>query len=91
MTGLEDRNIRLAFVLVTAMLSVCLAAFVVGCHSLAHPKDLRSVSVTLKRTACYGTCPVYSVAIHGNGLVEHLGELNVDIPVLRPVGSHLMN
>jgi len=36
--------------------------------------------VTLKRTACYGTCPVYSVAIHGNGLVEYLGEFRVDIP-----------
>lgn len=36
--------------------------------------------MTLKRTACYGTCPVYAVAIHGSGLVEYLGELHVDIP-----------
>jgi Domain of unknown function (DUF6438)/Ankyrin repeats (3 copies) len=62
---------------VALMLTVFLVA---GCHTLAHPKDLRSVSVTLKRTACYGTCPVYSVLIHGDGLVEYLGELNVDIP-----------
>jgi uncharacterized protein DUF6438 len=62
---------------IALMLTIFLVA---GCHSLAHPKDLRSVSVTLRRTACYGGCPVYSVVIHGNGLVEYLGELNVDIP-----------
>ena len=59
------------------MLALSLAA---GCHSLARPKDLRSVFVSLERTECYGTCPVYSVTIHGNGLVEYLGELRVDIP-----------
>jgi len=59
------------------MLAVSLAA---GCHSLVHPNDLSSISVTLKRTACYGFCPVYSVAIHGNGVVEYFGELNVDVP-----------
>jgi Domain of unknown function (DUF6438) len=45
-----------------------------------HPKDLRSVSVTLKRTACFGTCPVYTVAVHGSGLVEYLGEFHVAMP-----------
>jgi Domain of unknown function (DUF6438)/Ankyrin repeats (3 copies) len=53
---------------------------VVGCHSLAHPKDLRSVSVALKRTACEGTCPVYAVSIQGSGIVEYLGEWHVDVP-----------
>jgi hypothetical protein len=74
-----DRGTRQVRVLtpVALMLTVFLVA---GCNSLAHPKDLRFVSVTLKRMACYGTCPVYSVVIHGNGLVEYLGELNVDIP-----------
>ena len=59
------------------MLAVSLAT---GCHSLVYPKDLSSVLVTLKRTACDGTCPVYSVAIHGNGVVEYLGEFRVDVP-----------
>jgi len=63
--------------LFVVILAVSLAA---GCHSLVHPNDLSSVSVTLKRTACYGWCPVYSVAIHGNGLVEYLGEVHVDVP-----------
>src|SRR6266853_2689777 len=56
------------------------ALLAVGCHSIAHPRNLRSVSVTLKRTACYGTCPVYTVAIHGSGLVEYFGEWHVDVP-----------
>jgi hypothetical protein len=65
-------------VLFVLMLAVLLA---LGCHGVGHPKDLRSVvSVTLRRTACYGTCPVYAVTIHGSGFVEYLGEIHVDIP-----------
>jgi Domain of unknown function (DUF6438)/Ankyrin repeats (3 copies) len=65
-------------VLFVLMLAVLLA---LGCHGVGHPKDLRSVvSVTLRRTACYGTCPVYAVTIHGSGLVEYLGKIHVDIP-----------
>jgi Domain of unknown function (DUF6438)/Ankyrin repeats (3 copies) len=74
--GRSTRQVA-GLVLFALVLAVLLVA---GCHSLAHPKDRRSVSVTLKRTACYGTCPVYSVVIHANGLVEYLGELNVGIP-----------
>ena len=69
-------SIRRAFPF-ALILGVLLA---VGCHSIAHPRNLRSVSVTLKRTACYGTCPVYTVAIHGSGLVEYFGEWHVDVP-----------
>ena len=69
-------SIRRAFPF-ALILGVLLA---VGCHSIAHPRNLRSVSVTLKRTACYGTCPVYTFAIHGSGLVEYFGELHVDVP-----------
>ncbi|HWO34087.1 MAG TPA: DUF6438 domain-containing protein, partial [Candidatus Acidoferrum sp.] len=58
-------------VLFALMLAVLLA---LGCHGIGHPKDLTSVSVALRRTACYGTCPVYAVTIHGSGLVEYLGE-----------------
>jgi len=75
----RDRRTRQVVVLgfFAWMLAV---SFAVGCHSLAHPKDLGSVSVTLKRTACEGTCPVYTVSIHGSGLIEYLGERGVDIP-----------
>jgi len=61
-----DTVVRQGVVLFFAlMLAVLLAA---GCRSLLHPNDLNSVVVTLKRTACYGTCPVYSVASMGMGL-----------------------
>ena len=69
-------SIRRAFPF-ALILGVLLA---VGCHSIAHPRNLRSVSVTLKRTACEGTCPVYTVSIQGSGLVEYLGEWHVDVP-----------
>ena len=74
-----DTAVRCAAVLVlfAVIVAVSLAT---GCHSPFHPNDLSSVLVTLKRTACYGTCPVYSVTVHGNGLVEYFGEFRVDIP-----------
>ena len=44
--------------------------------------------VSLERTPCFGTCPVYAVTISGNGLVRftgtrhtaHLGEATAEIP-----------
>jgi hypothetical protein len=37
----------------------------------------RSV-VSLARTACFGRCPVYSVAVSSDGAVQYFGERNVD-------------
>jgi Domain of unknown function (DUF6438) len=34
--------------------------------------------VTLKRTPCYGPCPVYKVTVFGTGEVEYYGEAYVD-------------
>ena|SRR5438445_9510076 len=51
-----------------------------ACHDPPKPRDLGSVSITLERTPCYGHCPVYTVTVHGNGMVEYLGKSNVDIP-----------
>src|SRR5215831_599627 len=76
-----ETNTAVRYAAVLVLFAVILAvSLATGCHSPSHPNDLSSVSVTLKRTACYGTCPVYSVAIHGNGLVEYLKEFRVDIP-----------
>jgi len=44
--------------------------------SLSDP-DLKTVAIQLERTACYGTCPAYSVTIHGDGRVEYNGKSNV--------------
>jgi hypothetical protein len=51
-----------------------------GCRAGSQPDKLGSISVTLQRTACYGTCPVYTVTIQGDGRVEYIGESHVDIP-----------
>jgi hypothetical protein len=39
--------------------------------------------IRLRRTPCYGTCPVYSVTIHGDGRFEYHGERYVG-----RLGSH---
>ncbi len=37
-------------------------------------KDWNTLSIRLERTACYGTCPAYSVEIAGDGSVNYMGE-----------------
>lgn len=39
--------------------------------------DLKTLTIQLERTACYGFCPAYSVAIHGDGRVEYTGKSHV--------------
>ena len=39
--------------------------------------DLKTVTVRLDRSRCYGTCPAYSITIHGDGRVEYDGKSNV--------------
>jgi hypothetical protein len=38
----------------------------------------RIKKVTLRRTPCYGPCPVYEVTVWGTGEVEYFGEAHVD-------------
>ncbi len=39
--------------------------------------DLKTLRVRMERTGCYGTCPVYTVTIHGDGRVEYEGKRHV--------------
>jgi hypothetical protein len=39
--------------------------------------DLKTVTIQLERTGCYGTCPAYSVTIHGDGRVDYNGKSHV--------------
>ena len=39
--------------------------------------DLKTLTIQLERIACYGTCPAYSVTIHGDGRVEYSGKSRV--------------
>jgi len=38
------------------------------------PSDLKEVVITLERTACHGTCPVYALTIYGSGTVIYEGK-----------------
>ena len=42
--------------------------------------DMSQVSITLRRSGCYGSCPSYSVTIHGDGRVDYTGNSFVSIP-----------
>lgn len=40
-------------------------------------------AISLQRTACRGSCPVYSVSIFSDGRVRYVGHWNVDVTGLR--------
>ena len=44
-----------------------------GGAAMAAPKDWSSVQIRLSRDACFGTCPVYTVTIAGDGTVTYEG------------------
>jgi hypothetical protein len=39
----------------------------------------RQVALTLERSACFGSCPIYTVTIYTDGTVEYNGERFVDV------------
>ena len=39
--------------------------------------ELKELTIHFERTRCYGTCPAYTLTIHGNGLVEYQGNAHV--------------
>lgn len=46
-------------------------------------EDLKTVTIQLERTRCYGTCPAYTLTIHGDGRVEYNGKSHVKETVAR--------
>lgn len=50
-------------------------------HVVPFPQtQLNQVSIELTRSACYGSCPVYKVTVHGDGRVDYEGTQYVSIP-----------
>jgi hypothetical protein len=41
--------------------------------------DLKTLTIRLERSQCYGSCPAYALAIHGDGRVEYVGKQNVKV------------
>jgi Domain of unknown function (DUF6438) len=48
-------------------------------HPSMPPKDLKSVVVELSRGTCFGSCPAYTIIIHGDGTVEYEGKAFVKV------------
>jgi len=42
------------------------------------PGVVRDIEITLERGMCFGTCPVYSVSLFGNGTIAWMGEMYVE-------------
>jgi len=40
---------------------------------LEPPEDVADLEITLERTGCFGTCPIYSVTVDGDGSVLYEG------------------
>ena len=65
--------------LVIALLSLATAS-ITGCtNSLSNVQDTNDVVITIERTACFGTCPVYSLTIQGDGTVMYEGKDFVEV------------
>jgi hypothetical protein len=65
--------------LALALLSL-LAVPVTGCtDSQSSASNNKDVVITLERTACFGTCPVYSLTIRGDGTVAYEGKDFVEV------------
>jgi (2Fe-2S) ferredoxin len=62
-----------ALVSITILIALMLIA--VGCTppQTPTPSDLKEVVITLERTECFGTCPVYSLTVYGYGAVIYEG------------------
>jgi len=71
------RAMAVLLVLVISLLSMA-GATATGCTGSQPPTptsgELKEVVITLERTACYGTCPVYTLTIYGSGTVIYEGK-----------------
>lgn len=45
--------------------------------------DLKTLTIRLERTQCYGSCPAYTITIHGDGRVEYAGKEHVKVKETR--------
>jgi hypothetical protein len=47
--------------------------------SASSESDLMAITIRLERTACFGSCPAYSIVIHGDGQVQYDGKTHVKV------------
>jgi hypothetical protein len=64
-------------------LALFIAVFLFICSCKSAPKNtgddnrFKNSMITMEKTACYGTCPVYSIIIYGNGKTVYEGKEHV--------------
>ena len=68
--------IILIILIIVILLSPYLKQFII---KTPIPDNLDNVIITLNRDACFGTCPVYSLVIYGNGTVFYKGDRYVNL------------
>jgi len=63
----------------TIGLIAVLCMFLISCSHFPPepPEDTSDIFITMKRTACYGPCPVYTLDINGDGSVSYNGDYYV--------------
>lgn len=70
-------------ILVTAGIVILLIGFLVYFYPQLtqppKPTEFPDVVITLKRTACFGTCPVYKLTVSGDGKVVYEGTSFVNV------------
>lgn len=57
---------------ILSLRTLCLITLALECAPTALAQQPEPL-VTLRRTACYGTCPVYSVEIFADGFIRYIG------------------
>ena len=66
-----------------SVLAILLAVIMItaGCtgNKTPTPEELKDVIITLERTECFGTCPVYRLTVHGDGRVVYEGIRFVEV------------
>lgn len=57
-----------------AVLILLLASVMTSCTFNKPNSGYNQTVITLKRTACFGTCPIYDVTVYGDGRVVYNGK-----------------
>jgi hypothetical protein len=69
-------NVTLAVAAVAALLIVWLPG---KSYELFQPTDVKSLVIKMSRTSCRGSCPVYTITIHGDRHVDYVGQRFVKV------------
>lgn len=82
--GAETRPVRSVgkWALATAITAIAALLYVwlpEKGYDFRHPKNMNSLIIQMSRGPCFGSCPSYTITIHGDGLVEYAGGRHVKV------------